>query len=76
LLVPSEWDQFDNARRAQRAGLGGVLDVRHYTAERIAAAIRRTESDPQVVQALSRLAPILSAEDGAKRACAAVESLL
>jgi UDP:flavonoid glycosyltransferase YjiC (YdhE family) len=76
LLVPSEWDQFDNARRAQRTGLGRVLDVRHYTAERIAAAIRRTESDPQVAQGLSRLVPILSAEDGVKVACAAVESLL
>ena len=76
LLVPSEWDQFDNARRAQRTGLGRVLDTEHYTAQNIAAAIRSTESDPQVMQGLVRMAPILNAEDGAELACAAVESLL
>ncbi len=76
LLIPSEWDQFDNARRAERLGLGRVLDVQHYTAPRIVEAVQALESDHRVADGLNRLAPVLSAEDGAKVASVAVESLL
>ncbi|WP_449370450.1 glycosyltransferase [Thiomonas sp.] len=76
LLIPSEWDQFDNARRAQRLGLGRTLDAPRYTAALIAAAIQSIESDRQIADGLARLAPILGAEDGAKAASGAVESLL
>lgn len=76
LLVPSEWDQFDNARRAQRIDLGRVLDIGNYTAARIVAAIQTLERDGKVTDSLNRMAPILRAEDGAQIACDAVESLL
>jgi UDP:flavonoid glycosyltransferase YjiC (YdhE family) len=76
LLVPTEWDQFDNARRAERAGLGRVLDIRRYTAANIVAAIRALENDTHVAAALARLAPLLSAEDGERVASEAVAALL
>lgn len=76
LLVPSEWDQFDNARRADRLGLGRVLDAPHYKAANIAAAIKRIEADGQIAHGLARLGPILRSEDGARVASEAVESLL
>ncbi len=76
LLVPSEWDQFDNARRAERAGLGRVLDIHNYTGAKIAAAINAVEADVRIATGLSHLAPILNAEDGARVACDAVDALL
>jgi UDP:flavonoid glycosyltransferase YjiC (YdhE family) len=76
LLVPSEWDQFDNARRAQRIGLGQVLGMGNYLAPRIVAAIREIEGDARIANGLSRIAPILNAEDGARIACDAVDALL
>lgn len=76
LLVPSEWDQFDNARRAERIGLGHVLDIGAYTAERIAAAIDKLERDARIAAGLARIAPILRLEDGARTAADAVEALL
>ena len=76
LLIPSEWDQFDNARRAERLGLGRILDVGDYKTTKIVESIQALDSDAKVSDGLSRLAPILSAEDGAKVASDAVESLL
>ena len=76
LLVPSEWDQFDNARRAECIGLGRVLDIGSYTGANIAAAIRTIEGDDRIAKGLSRIAPILNAEDGARVACDAIEGLL
>ena len=76
LLVPSEWDQFDNARRAQRIDLGRVLDIGNYTAARIVGAIQALERDGKVADGLARMAPILRAEDGAQVACDAVDALL
>ncbi|MEL5850097.1 MAG: hypothetical protein U7M05_12160 [Candidatus Igneacidithiobacillus chanchocoensis] len=76
LLVPSEWDQFDNARRAERIGLGHVLDIDRYAAPNIAAAIDAVESDVRVASGLSRIAPILKTEDGARVACDAIDALL
>lgn len=76
LLVPSEWDQFDNARRAERIGLGRVLDIGDYTGENIVAAIRTIEADDQIAKGVARMAPILEQEDGARAACDAVDALL
>ncbi|MGC9185283.1 MAG: glycosyltransferase [Thiomonas sp.] len=76
LLVPSEWDQFDNARRAQRIGLGRVLDIGDYTAARIASAVRSLEEDQAIAEGLERAANLLAQEDGARVACDAVQSLL
>jgi UDP:flavonoid glycosyltransferase YjiC (YdhE family) len=75
-LVPSEWDQFDNARRAERAGLGRVMDIASYTGPNIATAIAMLENDAAVREGLMQIAPILAQEDGARVACDAVEKLL
>jgi UDP:flavonoid glycosyltransferase YjiC (YdhE family) len=76
LLVPSEWDQFDNARRAERARLGRVMDIAAYTGANIASAIATLENDAGVRAGLRHLAPILAQEDGVRLACDAVEKLL
>ncbi len=76
LLVPSEWDQFDNARRAERIGLGRVMDITDYAGPNIANAITMLENDAEVRAGLTRMMPILAQEDGARLACEAVEKLL
>ena len=76
LLVPSEWDQFDNARRAQRVGLGRVMDIAAYTGPNIVAAITALENDTGVQAGLQRLSAILAQEDGVRLASDAVEALL
>lgn len=76
LLVPSEWDQFDNAVRAERAGWGRVLDIRRYREKHIARAISVLLADTHVRQSLDCAAPALSAEDGASAGAAAVDNLL
>ncbi|MBW4047120.1 MAG: hypothetical protein HIU89_04065 [Proteobacteria bacterium] len=76
LLVPSDWDQFDNARRAEQRGLAKVLDLKDYAAADIARALDAIAGDPAMRDALARAAPILAHEDGARVACDAVEALL
>ena len=76
LLVPSDWDQFDNARRAEQRGLAKVLELKDYAAAKIARALDAIAGDEAMRQELARVAPVLAQEDGARVACDAVEALL
>ena len=76
LLVPSAWDQFDNAQRAQRLGVAHVLAPRHYRADHIVPALRALLEDATVHQRVARLRPCVAAEDGAQRAADALEDLI
>src|SRR5271165_4731995 len=44
-MLPLFWDQFGNAKRAERHGLGLTLDKYHLTADGIASAMERILSD-------------------------------
>ncbi len=76
LLVPSDWDQHDNARRAERRGLARVLPMRSYSARAIATEIVTLLDDTGLRQRLAALAPSVAAEDGARVGPHALEAEL
>ncbi len=76
LVVPAEWDQFDNAWRAQRAGVAQALPLGQYQAERIAEGIAGVQADCAMADRLATLSPQIAAEDGATVAADAIERLL
>lgn len=63
LVCPIFGDQFDNAARIARAGLGAVLPKRRYTAARAAAAIDTLLKDDDVAAHARRAAIVLASED-------------
>lgn len=75
LVVPHAFDQFDNAARAERLGVALTLPARRYRADRVAAALDRLLGDPAFAQRTEGVARTVRAEDGAARACEAIESL-
>lgn len=64
LVCPIFGDQFDNAARIVRAGLGRSLPKRRYTAARAAAAISTLLQDEGIAAHARRAAFALAAEDG------------
>ncbi len=75
LLLPEDWDQHDNARRAERRGYARVLGA-DASADRIALMLGRILEDAPLQERLRRNAPIVAAEDGAAIACRAIEDML
>ena len=76
LLVPAEWDQHDNARRAQRAGVAQVLVRRDWQARDLARALGELLEQQALRERCAQASQRLRAEDGAARACEAVEQVL
>jgi UDP:flavonoid glycosyltransferase YjiC (YdhE family) len=76
LLVPSDWDQYDNADRAERRGLAKVLPIERYTPTRIAGALDALLTDEGLRTRLSQMAPLVAAENGQVVASDAIEALL
>ncbi len=68
LVCPIFGDQFDNAARIVRAGLGGVLPKRRYTAARAAAAIARLLASATIADRAAQAGRAIAAEDGVGRA--------
>ena len=75
LGVPHVHDQYDNAARVARAGVGRVLPAHRYTARRAAAHLRRLLTDEAAARARSR-ADLARSERGAEAAGDALESML
>lgn len=76
LLVPSDWDQHDNARRALARNLAMVLPNEDYKAPRIASTLNELLENHNLRELLQHQAALVASEDGAVTACGAVESLL
>ena len=76
LVVPFGFDQPDNAARAGRLGVARALPRRRYEAGRAARALRRLLDEPSYAARARELAPRIAADDGAARACDAIERLL
>jgi len=68
LVCPIFGDQFDNAARIMRAGLGLSLAKRRYTAARAATAIGRLLNDPAIADHARHAGAAIAAEDGVGRA--------
>ncbi|MDP2371741.1 glycosyltransferase [Rhodoferax sp.] len=76
LLIPTDWDQFDNARRVQKLGLAAVIPKRALAAPRIATALEDLLQDSELKAALGRVSTVVAAEDGARVALAEIETVL
>lgn len=76
LLVPTDWDQFDNADRAQRHNLAVTLGLRHLRAPAIAKALDVLLRDSTMQSELAEASLAVSREDGVAIALAEIENVL
>lgn len=75
LLLPTEWDQFDNARRAERAGVARSLPQTAGGARELARALGELLEDKALARRAADTAARVAAENGAAAACEAVEAM-
>lgn len=76
LVVPHAHDQPDNARRATALGVARVLYPTRYGSATLERELRLLLETPSYRQAAGQVAAIVRDEDGAARACEALEGLL
>jgi len=76
LAVPFAHDQPDNAWRATRLGLARTLPAQRYSARRAARELGRLLDDPAYATRARAVGEQVRAEDGAARACDAIEQVL
>lgn len=75
VVLPHAHDQFDNAARVERKGVGIGLRAGRLTARRLARALERVLDDPEIGAAAARMGAALADEDGAAVAAEAIEAL-
>ncbi|MGE5191212.1 MAG: glycosyltransferase [Deltaproteobacteria bacterium] len=76
LVTPLAFDQPDNADRVVRLGIARSVFHKKYTAARAARELQHLLDDPAYERRAQDVAARLRAEDGAARACDALERLL
>jgi rhamnosyltransferase subunit B len=76
LVVPLAHDQFDNAARIARLGLGRVLAHHRYIAARAIGELRRLIQEPSYAKKATDIAHRVQSEDGIQAACDAIEEEL
>ncbi|PVX29532.1 glycosyltransferase [Sphingomonas pokkalii] len=75
IVVPHFGDQFDNAVRLERAGIGQTIRRERFESRVVAEAIARLLSKQAVRAAASRAAAHIAAEDGAVAAAGHIQAL-
>ena len=76
IIVPFAHDQFDNARRSERLGLGLTMSRDHYTASSATRTLHRVLSNPDFSRRATRFGRVIREEDGIETACAAMAAVL
>jgi rhamnosyltransferase subunit B len=77
LVVPFAHDQFDNAARITRLGLGRTLPRQQYTAARATQELARLLREQSYAMRATEIAHHIQSEDGIRAACDAIgEQLL
>lgn len=76
LVMPFAHDQFDNASRVARLGIGCEISRKRYDAAYATRALRTLLDDPRYRQRASVVGEQIRAEDGVASACAALNTLL
>lgn len=76
LIVPLSHDQFDNAARVERLGIGSSLSMRRYTPARVAARLRSLLDRQSYAERSSRIGELVRREDGTRAACDALERMV
>jgi rhamnosyltransferase subunit B len=75
IVQPMSYDQFDNARRLFRLGVGREIPVRSFTGARIAATISQLLSSPTIALRCRDLASRCNGTTALASACEALEQL-
>lgn len=75
LVVYCSHDQPDNAARVARLGIGRAMAQRRYRARRVEQELRRLLDDPDYADRAAAIGKQVRQEDGAGRACDAIEAL-
>jgi MGT family glycosyltransferase len=75
VIVPTAWDQPENAWSVSAAGAGIRLSVRECTPDRIRVAVQRVLSDPSYRRNAVKLGESLSRHRGANEAAEALDGL-
>lgn len=76
LIMPQAHDQFDNAARVTRLGIGRKLLRKRYTPENLVPELQILLNDPQYAQNAARIGEAVRHENGVSDACDALEKLL
>jgi rhamnosyltransferase subunit B len=76
VVMPFAHDQFDNARRVTRLGVGRHVPREKYCAESAARALRDLLADGRATNTATRLAAEMRAERSTEAACTAIERAL
>lgn len=76
LLIPTDWDQFDNAYRVKNLGLASVLSKSDLVAPRIAKALESLLGNRSIKASLAQVSKTVAAEDGVKVSLAEIKSVL
>jgi UDP:flavonoid glycosyltransferase YjiC (YdhE family) len=76
LVTPFAFDQPDNADRVQRLGIARSLPIRKYSATTAARELKCLLDDPAFERRAAEIAGRMRLEDGAARACDALERLI
>lgn len=76
LLTPLAHDQFDNAARVKKLGVGDSLPATRITPKRLTAALKRLLESSAALDASRRIASRLAPHDGLRRSAEAVERLV
>jgi UDP:flavonoid glycosyltransferase YjiC (YdhE family) len=76
LVMPSAWDQPDNAERAARLGIARTIPRHRYTPAHVAAELHELLDNPKYAQRASAVGERVRQEDGVQVACDALFKLL
>lgn len=76
MIVPFAHDQYDNAARVVRLGVGEALEGRNPTGRELAATLSRLLDDDEIKQRAARVGTSIRAENGVSLACDAIEAAL
>jgi MGT family glycosyltransferase len=75
VVVPTNWDKPDNARRIVEAGVGVSLAPKECTPEALRAAVEEVLGDPKYRENARRIAELLANAPGPSRAAELLEEL-
>jgi UDP:flavonoid glycosyltransferase YjiC (YdhE family) len=76
LVMPSAWDQPDNAARVARLGIARVVPRHRYTPGRVASELRHLLEDPAYSRRALEVGAEVRRENGVRAACDALEMVL
>jgi len=76
LVVPFGQDQPDNARRCERLGIARTLSHTRFTTPRVVAELSQLLTNPTYRERAEKIGQEVKEENGAKRACDAIEQVL